>query len=251
MNLHTTVSPLTLIRVADCETTGFPPDAEMVEIGWTDIRLFPTGWEIEGESHSRFVNPGHPIPSKVSAIHGITDDMVVDGMDPDAARRLIYTGPDYLCAHNAAFDSKFLRGHMLPWICTLKCARKMWPNMPNHKNETIRQELGITVEGDAHRAGYDAAVTARILLQLLKIMPLESMFKVSRPDHVPLRMPFGKNKGKKFTEISASDLRWIISSDMEEGIKIAARAALDKFQAVASTPVSEDPDAWRKNMEPF
>lgn len=218
------------IRVADTETTGLPPDAEMVEVGWTDLRYYPDGWQIEADQQSAYVNPGQPIPAAATAVHNITDDMVANGMEPDAARRLIATGPDILCAHNAAFDRQFLRGHKLSWICTLQAARKAWPRLPDHKNETIREHLGIIVGGDAHRAGYDAAVTARILIELLEIMSVEEMVEMSKPEYVPLRMPFGKKyKGCKFAEIDNGYLDWIVRTpDIQEGIKTAARRELER-----------------------
>jgi len=248
----------TFIRIADVESTGFPPDAEIVEIGWTDIRYYPTGWQIEVDGQSRFVNPGRPIPEAATKVHGITDAMVADGMSADEARAFIARGPDMLCAHNADFDSKFLRGHDLPWLCTLQCSRQAWPGFPNYKNETIRQQLGITVEGDAHRAGYDSSVTARILIKLLDVMSIEQMVKVSKPSFQPIRMPFGKHAGKLFDEIPSSYLQWIVDhSDLAVGIKAAARASLSRA-ATASAAMSAppmfaepDPDAWRKEMEKF
>lgn len=222
---------LDFIRVADTETTGFPPDAEMVEVGWTDLRLYPSGWEIEDDQRAAFVNPGRPIPAEASAIHGITDDMVVDGISPDEARRMITAGPAILVAHNVDFDSKFLRGHNLPWICTLRCARELWPGMRNHKNETIREELGIVVptKHGAHRAGYDSAVTARILLELLNHMTVEQMVEISKPTREPLRMPFGRHAGKRFSDIDPGYLGWILGSDrMDAGIKAAAHRELQR-----------------------
>lgn len=221
------------IRVADTETTGFPPDAEIVEIGWTDLRFYPDGWQIEDDQRSAFVNPGRPIPAAASDVHHITDDMVAGGMDPDEARHLIATGPDILCAHNIAFDRQFLRGHKLPWICTLQAARSIWPGLPNHKNETLREFLGIVVHGDAHRAGYDAAVSARILLEILNLRSIDDLIEVSKPEFVPLRMPFGKKyRGCKFSEIDSGYLDWILrTSDIQEGVKIAARRELDRRAA--------------------
>ncbi|WP_378952223.1 exonuclease domain-containing protein [Mesorhizobium sp. ANAO-SY3R2] len=240
----------TFVRIADTETTGFPPDAEMVEIGWTDLRYYPTGWVIESDGQSRFVNPGRPIPPGASKIHGITDDMVVAGMDPNEARAFIATGPDMLCAHNAAFDRQFLRGHTLPWLCTLQCSRQAFPGLPNYKNETIRQELGLSVSGDAHRAGYDSAVTARIFLEIVKVMSIEKMLKASSPSYQPLRMPFGAHAGKLFTEIPEQYLNFIITkSDMAPGIKEAARIAKQKL--VGTKAPEPDPDAWRSQMGSF
>lgn len=221
------VAPLSVLRFCDTETTGFvPPAAEMVEIGWTDLVLYPDGWRIEVDQQSAFVNPGHRIPN--SHIHGITDDMVVGGMSPAEARAQLARGAVILAAHNVAFDRKFV-GSSLPWICTLECARVVWPQAPNHKNETLKTFLGIEVAGDAHRAGYDAAVSARILLQLFKHLTIAEMLDISSPDNIPLKMPFGEHKGKRFSDIPDSYLRWVADkSDCRKGVKEAARLELSR-----------------------
>lgn len=226
---------LSILRLCDTETTGFPPRAEMCEIGWVDIVLYPDGWKIQGEQQSRFVNPGHPIPAKCTEIHGITDDMVVDGMHPNDARALLSRGATILGAHNVAFDSKFVRS-ALPWICTLECARKVWPDAPNHKNETLKEYLGIKVEGDAHRAGYDAAVSAHIFLHLTKHLTIAQMLDISSPDSVPLIMPFGTHKGKRFSEIPDNWLSWAVKSDLRKGIRIAAQNEINRRSVAKPAP---------------
>jgi exodeoxyribonuclease X len=242
----TEVPLLSVLRFCDTETTGFPPHAEMVEIGWTDLRLYPEGWVIEVDNQSAFVNPGCPIPSKVSAIHGITDDMVVDGMHPNSARALLDKDTAFLGAHNVAFDRQFVRSGK-PWICTLECGRKLWPQAENHKLETLKAFLGIELDGDAHRAGYDAAVAARIFLEAVKLMPFDEMINVSKPDHVPRVMPFGKHKGVLFSQIDLGYLEWILKNDgMSKGIKTAARLAL---QARESAPVAKaSGSAWDRSF---
>lgn len=246
------VNNLDIIRLCDTETTGLPPNAEMVEIGWTDLCLYPDGWQIVDDQRSAFVNPGRPIPANVTAIHGITDDMVKDGMTPADARTLLARGATIHAAHNARFDKQFIRSG-LPWICTLECARKVWPSAPNHKNETLRTYLGIDIDGDAHRAGYDAAVSARILLQLFKHMSIEEMISVSDPGHVPLVMPFGKHKGDRFKDIPDYYLRWIVNSDdMAKGIKTAARNEItyreSQVQSKAQAPAPRRNPDWDRGF---
>jgi exodeoxyribonuclease X len=224
------IEPLSVLRFCDVESTGFPPKAEMVEIGWTDLVLYPDGWKIEVDQKSAFVNPGHPIPAQATAIHGITDEMVVGAMSANDARAQISRGAVILAAHNVAFDRQFIRS-ALPWICTLECARKVWPQAPNHKNETLKQFLGIEVDGDAHRAGYDAAVSARILLQLFKHLTIAEMLELSSPDSVPLKMPYGKHSGTRFADIPHSYLTFILSKDFRKGIKTAAQNELNRRAA--------------------
>lgn len=190
--------------------------------------FYPEGWRITVDQKSAFVNPGIPIPAKVTAIHGITDDMVKDGMSPADARALLSRGAAIIAAHNVAFDRQFVRS-ALPWVCTLECARHVWPQAPNHKNETLKEWLGIVVEGDAHRAGYDAAVSARIFLELTKHLSIDEMLSISDPGAVPLKMPFGVHKGKRFSEIPGSYLRWIVDSkDMRKGMKTAAQNEMNR-----------------------
>lgn len=208
-----------VLRLCDVETTGFKPAGEICEIGWVDLVYYPDGWRIEGEHRSEFVNPGHRITN--SHIHNITDDMVADGMTPAEARALLAKGAVIHAAHNARFDRQFIQSS-LPWVCTLEGARKVWPKAPNHKNETLKQYLGIEVEGEAHRAGYDAAVSARILLQLFKHVSLDELIRISDPGHVPTVMPFGKHKGERIANLPIDYIEYMLTlPDLAKGMRIA------------------------------
>jgi DNA polymerase III epsilon subunit-like protein len=95
-----------LVFVAfDVETTGLSPIAcRLVEL--CAIR-FSLG-EGQLETFSTLINPGLPIPAEVSALHGITDEMVRDAPEAGAALQnfLNWLGGDrpVLLAHNANFD---------------------------------------------------------------------------------------------------------------------------------------------------
>jgi exodeoxyribonuclease X len=213
------LKPMDVLRLCDVETTGFKPAGEICEIGWVDIIYYPEGWQIVGEHQSRFVNPGHRITN--SHIHNITDDMVVDGMTPAEARALLAKGAVIHAAHNARFDRQFIQSS-LPWVCTLEGARKVWPGAPNHKNETLKAYLGIEVEGDAHRAGYDAAVSARILMQLFKHLTLDELIQISDPGHVPTVMAFGKHKGERIANLPMDYINYMLGlKDLTKGLRIA------------------------------
>ncbi len=260
--------PFTLIRVIDTETTGIDDPCEMVEVGWTDVRLFPTGWEIESGPHSTLVNPGIPISFPAMAVHHITDaECKIAGTDPDDIRTEIVKGADILCAHNVAFDSRFIRGHRLPWICTFKAARTAWPEMQGHSNGSIRYERGLCL-GDtrtqpSHRAGPDTWVTAHILLDLLKIYQPETLIEITGKPVTLIKITFGKHEGKRFSELPWDYLDWIVNkSDMrddatKEDVVHTARLELSKRATAAPAPAPaavqqhHDPDAWRKEMERF
>lgn len=260
------VELFTLIRVIDTETTGFDDPAEMVEIGWTDVRLFPTGWAIESGPHSRLVNPGMPISFGAMAVHHITQAEAETGISPDEARRLVKTGADILCAHNAAFDSRFIPGNEPPFICTYKAAKTAWPELQSHSNGAIRYERGLVPADDpraqpSHRAGPDTWVTAHILLDLLKEYEVEKLIDIASKPVLLLKMNFGKHEGLRFSELPFDYLDWILNkSDMpndpakEDVVHTArhelARRRLADAGATPPRPV-EDPDAWRSKMGGF
>ncbi len=227
-------APFTLIRVIDTETTGIDDPAEMVEIGWTDVRLFPNGWQIERGPESVLVNPGMPISFPAMAVHHITEDECRYGVDPDDIRQDVALGADILCSHNWAFDSRFLRTQ-LPYICTFKAARVAWPDLQSHSNGSIRYELGLCLGDErtqpSHRAGPDTWVTAHILLKLLETHTVEQLLDISANPIRLLRFPGGnKHRGKFFSEIARNDpgyLQWVIDkSEFGEDVKFSAVAAL-------------------------
>lgn len=225
---------LSLIRVVDTETTGLDDPAEMVEIGWTDVRLFPDGWRIERGPVSTIVDPGMPITFPAMAVHHITDAEAATGVHADVARSMAAKGADILCAHNWQFDSRFLRTQ-LPYICTFKAARTVWPDLQSHSNGSIRYEFGLCL-GDqrtepSHRAGPDTWVTAHILLKLLETRTVEQLLDISSNPVRLLRFPGGnKHRGKPFSEIARLDpgyLRWVIDkSEFGEDVKFSAEASL-------------------------
>ena len=250
---------LTLIRVADTETTDLEMPAELVEIGWTDVRLYPTGWAIESGPHSRLVNPGMDIEPGARAAHHITDEEVATGMPPAAARELLSAGPDFLCFHNADFDRTFVRSTK-PTLCTLKGAKTAWPDLSSYSNNAIRYALGLCLSEEdrakcmpSHRAGPDTWVTAHILLELLKVFPVEELLEISANPLRLLRFPGGKkHPGVSFADIARNDpsyLQWVIDkSEFNEDVKYSARRALAETASFSQVATSEDPDAWRSNV---
>ncbi|QPC87084.1 exodeoxyribonuclease X [Mesorhizobium sp. NBSH29] len=208
------IPPLTLIRVIDTETTDLDDPSELVEIGWTDVRWFGSSWEIESGPHARLVNPGMQIKFGAMATHHISQAEAETGISPAEARRLVTGGADYLCAHNAEFDRKYIP-HPLPWICTHKCARRVWPTLQSHKNGAIRYELELCLDDPraepSHHAGPDTWVTAHILLRLLPLLTLQEMVTISRQPVVLLKIGFGEHKGVRFSDLPDGYLDWIVN----------------------------------------
>lgn len=232
--------PFTLIRIVDVETTGLDDPAEIVELGWTDIRLFHDGWAIERGPEAVLVNPGMPISFPAMAVHHITDDDVRFGVDPDEARAEVVRGVDYIASHNWAFDSRFIRTGR-PAICTFKAARTAWPELQSHSNGSIRYERGLCLGDErtqpSHRAGPDTWVTAHILLDLLKTHTVEQLADISSKPVRMLKMPFGKHAGIPFTDVPGDYLDWLVNkSDMardpkKEDVIFSAKQELKRRRA--------------------
>ena len=85
-------------------------------------------------------------------------------------------GGAVLAAHNAPFDlsvlSKCIGAYrvdaprILPYVCTCRLARKVFPSFPNHKLDTVCRMLSIDL--NHHKAGSDSYACAEILCALMK-----------------------------------------------------------------------------------
>jgi DNA polymerase III subunit epsilon len=153
--------------VVDVETTGFSPTADRI----VEVACVALDGTRTVDRWSTLVNPGRPIPDRASAIHGITDAMVagapplavaLDELRRRCAGRLVG-------AHCAQFDLSFLRDLGIESaLCTMRLARALVPEAPNHKNQTLRAFLrldeAIGHELGAHRALDDAIVSAHVLI---------------------------------------------------------------------------------------
>ncbi|ABO50483.1 DNA polymerase III catalytic subunit, PolC type [Desulforamulus reducens MI-1] len=154
--------------IIDFETTGFSPQTdEIIEIGAVKY--------LNGEEVGRFgtlVNPKKEIPFEVTKLTGITDEMVKDAPDGKEALTALseFMGEAVLVAHNASFDLSFLRVGLRkylkqevtnPAIDTLGVARVLFPNLKNHKLNTLVKEFKIELTNH-HRAVDDASATAKL-----------------------------------------------------------------------------------------
>ncbi|MEH6437397.1 3'-5' exonuclease [Massilia sp. DD77] len=160
------------IVMLDFETTGLSPDMgdRITEVAALRI----VGGEIT-ERYVSLVNCGVRIPSFITALTGITQEMV-DSAPP--ARQVVpelldFIGGDVLSAHNASFDEKFLKAEgarlgratsHAALVCSLKLSRRLYPGLMSYKLGQLSRQLGIVFRGTAHRAEADAEVAAEVLL---------------------------------------------------------------------------------------
>ncbi len=165
----------TAFMVFDLETTGAKaPPCRVIEIGAYKVR----NSRIEEEFHS-LVNPEMPIPAFITALTGISDEMVSDAplFAEVAPRFLEFIGDSVMVAHNAGFDIGFLNHEIgriyesyRMWnssLCTVQLSRGLLPQIENHKLKTVASHFSVELINH-HRAGPDAKATAEILINLLE-----------------------------------------------------------------------------------
>lgn len=155
------------VIVLDTETTGITRSARLVEIGAVHAR---DGVVIG--TFQTLVHPEMKIPSDVIRVHGITDAMVANA--PTAREALLalmqWSANVPWLAHNASFDRRILAQEFdrtqLPspkrtMHCTLRLARKAFPEMPDHRLGTLSSRLKLP-HTPSHRAVADCHTTLEL-----------------------------------------------------------------------------------------
>lgn len=110
----------------DVESTGLDPMAnEIIEFAITPFDYDTHGRVAAiGEPLHQFNEPAEPIPSEITAITGLTDDIVAGHRLDVAAIETFVAPADLILAHNAAFDRPFVERlspvfASKPWGCTM------------------------------------------------------------------------------------------------------------------------------------
>ena len=170
----------------DIETTGLSPtDNEIIELGAVRYRD-----GVIVSQYQQLINPGTSIPKSITKLTGITDEMVSDapafGEAIDAF--LDFIGDDLLLGHNTNFDINFIYdacvgcGHdpiKNDFVDTMRISKKMHPEYPDHKLQTLITQLGVEDQGH-HRSVADCIMTAECYLRMLQENP--AFFGKSRND---------------------------------------------------------------------
>lgn len=166
--------------VFDTETTGLLPQQgdEIVQIA--ALRIV-NGRIVEGEVFDTLVNPGRPIPSVSTEVHGITDAMVADAPDVlEALRRFHrFAEGSVLVAHNAPFDIQFLRRREEalglrfdhPVLDTVLLSAVIFGQHEVHSLDALAHRMGVTIpEESRHTAIGDTIATAEVFTRLVRAL---------------------------------------------------------------------------------
>ena len=215
--------------LVDTETTGISADDKVCEMAYVEI---DDAFNVIRSGNS-LINPGIPIHYAASSINGITDVMVKDAPTLDdymLSEGSPLQGEVTLIAHNLDFDFRFLKQYAdegVGKLCTLKCARVLYPEAANHKQGTLAAMLGIQVAREkAHSADGDLDV----LLQLLQCLcrdagtDLYGLLEVQRRPRPISKMPFGKHKGVPLADLPGNYIFWLLNK--AENLDADLRTAL-------------------------
>lgn len=175
--------------VFDTETTGLFPDRgdEIVQIA--AVRIV-NGRRVPGEALDMLVNPGRLIPGASSAIHGVTDSMVVDAASVQEAVERFHTfaRDAVLVAHNAPFDMAFIwrRESELgvrftnPILDTVLLSAAVFGLNESHTLDDLVNRLGVELPQNLrHTAMGDTLATADVFIKLKRILQARGMDRLS------------------------------------------------------------------------
>lgn len=155
--------------VFDIETTGLSQKHnKIIEIGAVKVK--------DGEvidRFSEFINPEVPIPYQIEQLTSINDEMVMNApkIDVILPKFLEFCGDDIVVAHNAAFDTGFIKKFAddlgFPFtntiIDTMTLSHVLMPELGKFTLDRLCKALNIKNEHH-HRAIDDAEATAKIFL---------------------------------------------------------------------------------------
>jgi len=152
----------------DVETTGLDQQKdEIIELGMVKFDYLPDGRIASlRDVYASFNEPSEPIPLEVTALTGITDDMVAGQRIDDSAVISFVGDAVIVIAHNASFDRKFVERY---WSIF---QRKAWgcsaTEVEWRKHGFEGSRLGYLLNGagffhQAHRAVDDCHALLEIL----------------------------------------------------------------------------------------
>ena len=162
------------VIVLDFETTGLSPQYgdRAIEIGAVLIEN-----NMVVDRFQSLMNPGFRVNSFFESYTGINNQMLKAAPPCEVVmeRFAEFIGDYSLVAHNASFDRKFLDAE-LGFIgqslnndiaCSMLAARRVYPDVPNHKLGTLVRYCNIYTDGTFHRALADAEMTGQLWVSMI------------------------------------------------------------------------------------
>ena len=183
----------------DIETTGFNPvNDKILEIGAVKVK---NGRVVD--TFSELINPGIPVPWRITEVTGIDDSMVrgCDNVSVVLRKFLKFCDEDVILGHNLNFDYSFLAEKSAEigmkfskyGLDTLTMAKKHLKNLESRKLDYLCAYYGIE-DKEHHRAYNAAGVTVELYKKLADLYEKEkdSVF-------IPVKMQYKPKKASPIT----------------------------------------------------
>jgi len=163
--------------IIDFETTGLSPSNgdRVIEVAALKIinnRIV--------DQYQSLMNPGFEVSRRITSITGISNEMLEDAPNNAEVIRFLveFLDGNSLVAHNATFDSNFLKNELYEakiiksyqFTCSMRMARRVFPRSPNHKLGTLLEYRGINHSEALHRALADVNATFKLWVDMNKTL---------------------------------------------------------------------------------
>jgi exodeoxyribonuclease X len=179
------------------------------------------------------VNTQDAVPPESSAVHHLTEDDLCMAPAWDWVKEQIGVGsPSVFAAHYADFEKGWLTTDIIgtdTWICTFKCALRLWPDAPSHSNQSLRywlkhEGLCRATAEKAHRAGPDSYVTAFHLRKMLTLASVAQLIEWTSQPALLITCRLPAHRGILWRDVPSSYLEWVADkSTLDENTKFTAR----------------------------
>jgi DNA polymerase III subunit epsilon len=183
-------SPTRLGLFVDVETTGLDPSKDEI----IELAMVPFTYGLDGrifEIHEPFEGlrePSRPIPAEITALTGISDEMVA-GKSIDPVKVAAFaSGAALVVAHNAAFDRRFVERFSdvftnKPWACSMSQVDWGAEGFEGVKLAYLAMGAGFFYE--RHRATQDCIAAIELLASPLPKSGVPAMSQLLEQARLP------------------------------------------------------------------
>jgi DNA polymerase-3 subunit epsilon len=152
----------------DVETTGLDPSRDEI----VELAMVPFSYGMDGrifnihQAFEKLREPSQPLSTKITALTGITNDMVVGKVIDPAEVAVFADSADLVIAHNASFDRRFVErfcdvfAHK-PWACSM--SQINWAEEGFEGTKLGYLAMGAGFFYNRHRAANDCLAAIELL----------------------------------------------------------------------------------------
>jgi len=234
----------------DLETTGLSSQHDaIIEIGAVIMRR-----DEVIDTFQTFVDPGRPLPGKITDLTGITDEMLRGAPKIGKAlpEFLAFCGGRPLCAHNADFDVGFVTAacerlgveYAPTYADTLILAQNLMPQLSKFKLNIVADALSLP-DFNHHRASDDARTCGLLLMRFFTMLEEKGLHSLGPVNELMKTL----RAGGRITERRARHI--ILFAKNSVGLRnlyrLISNANLEHFRRVPIMPKSEILE-WREGL---